>query len=119
MPGGVPKLYFLKNTALDATRNRSARRLCCSSKKHAQRRRCSGEETYIAPDYLVVEVALYPPKGETTAVELSDFALRINGKKTLLTRQAPSMVAAGLNRPQRQSERLRATRSSAEIRARN
>src|SRR5437588_11552680 len=50
--------------------------------------------TYIAKDYLVVEVALYPPKGQP--IDVGRFALRINGKKQLLTQAQPQMVATSL-----------------------
>jgi hypothetical protein len=56
-----------------------------------------GEQTFIARDYLVVEVALFPPKGEIAGVEPAKFSLRINGRKTVLMPQTPAMVAASLN----------------------
>ncbi|HMC63099.1 MAG TPA: hypothetical protein VKJ01_28150 [Candidatus Solibacter sp.] len=56
-----------------------------------------GEQTFIAQDYLVVEVALFPPKGEIVDVEPRKFSLRINGKRIALMPQAPNMVAASLN----------------------
>jgi hypothetical protein len=56
-----------------------------------------GEQTFIAQDYLVVEVALFPPKGESVDVEPGKFSLRINGQKIALMPQAPAMVAASLN----------------------
>jgi len=56
-----------------------------------------GEQTFIAQDYLVVDVALFPPKGEIVDVEPGKFSLRINGRKIALMPQAPSMVAASLN----------------------
>lgn len=59
-----------------------------------------GEETFIASDYLVVEVALFPPKGETIVVRAGDFRLRINGKRQLLPPQTPGMVAASLQHPE-------------------
>ena len=60
----------------------------------------AGEQTFIAEDYLVVEVALFAPKGESVDVEPGKFALRFNGKKTVLFAQSPSMVAASLNHPE-------------------
>jgi hypothetical protein len=60
----------------------------------------AGEQTFIAEDYLVVEVALFPPKGESIDVEPAKFALRFNGKKSVLFAQSPSMVAASLNHPE-------------------
>jgi hypothetical protein len=59
-----------------------------------------GEQTFIAQDYLVVEVALFPPKGETIVVENGNFSLRLNGKKQLLLPQSASMVAAALQHPE-------------------
>jgi hypothetical protein len=56
-----------------------------------------GEQTFIAQDYLVVDVALFPPKGEIVSVEPGKFSLRINGRRIALMPQAPSMVAASLN----------------------
>ena len=57
----------------------------------------SGEQMYLAERYLVVEVALFPPKGESVTAEPSKFALRLNGKKTLLYAQSPALVASHLN----------------------
>src|SRR5271157_5092610 len=53
-----------------------------------------GEASFLAKDYLVVEVAIFPPKGATFIVSIGDFNLRINGKKDLLDAQAATMVAA-------------------------
>ena len=61
-----------------------------------------GEEAYIAPDFLVVEVALYPPKGVTIPVSPSQFTLRVNGKKPLAA-QPPGLVASSLSHPEWQS----------------
>jgi hypothetical protein len=58
----------------------------------------SGEQMYLAENYLVVEVALFPPKGEPIAADADKFALRLNGKKTLLYAQTPTMAASNLNR---------------------
>jgi len=59
-----------------------------------------GEQTFIAKDYLVVEVALYPPKGQTVVIADAGFSLRINGRKPLLQPQPPSMAAASLAHPE-------------------
>jgi hypothetical protein len=59
-----------------------------------------GDKGFLAKDYLVVEVALYPPKGETVEVRNSNFSLRINGRKAVLTPEAVSMVAASLQHPE-------------------
>jgi hypothetical protein len=59
-----------------------------------------GEATYIADRYLVVEVALYPPKDKTVQPEAGQFSLRINGKKQTISPQPASMVAASLQHPE-------------------
>jgi hypothetical protein len=56
-------------------------------------------QMYIADDYLVVEVALYPPKGEAVEVNAGQFTLRVNGKRPLLTVPA-SMVAGSFQHPE-------------------
>jgi hypothetical protein len=56
-------------------------------------------QTYIAPDFLVVEVALYPPKGQGVTVDEGAFALRINGKRQTLSPAVPSMVVSSLQHP--------------------
>ena len=48
---------------------------------------------FIAENYLVVEVALYPPKGDSVHVETTKFSLRVNGKK-LLPPENPTAVAS-------------------------
>jgi hypothetical protein len=64
--------------------------------------------TYVAPDYLVVEVALYPPKGSEINVQPLAFALRLDGKRTLAP-VSTSMVASSLPHPEwRQGPRLEA-----------
>lgn len=60
----------------------------------------AGEEAYIAPEFLVVEVALFPAKGEALQVSLAQFLLRINGKKQALVPQDAQLVAASLTRPE-------------------
>jgi len=59
-----------------------------------------GEQMFIAKDYLVVEVAIFPPKGTTLDIHNSDFSLRINGKKPLLDAQAPARVVADMQHPE-------------------
>jgi hypothetical protein len=56
-------------------------------------------QTIVVQDYLVVEVALYPPPGKPLAVSTGQFTLRLNGKKLLLYAQAPGFVAAALKYP--------------------
>jgi hypothetical protein len=60
-------------------------------------------QTYIAKDFLVVEVALYPPKGQSVDVNEGAFALRINGKKQVLVPAPPSMAASSLQHPEWQT----------------
>jgi hypothetical protein len=57
-------------------------------------------QMFIAQDFLVVELALFPPKGESVTVDYGAFALRINGKKPALLPQPATMVAATLTRPE-------------------
>lgn len=65
-------------------------------------------ETYLAPEFLVVEVALYPPKGTGWEVRSGAFTLRLNGKK-LVSPAAIGMVASSLRNPEwREHPRLEA-----------
>ncbi len=57
------------------------------------------QRSFFLRDYLVVEAAVYPPKGQTLPVSLGQFSLRLNGKKEAIPSQAPSLVAAGLKYP--------------------
>ena len=60
----------------------------------------SGEgRIFVAPHYLVVEVALYPSAEEPLMVAIEHFTLRLNGKKQVLFAQAPGFVAASLKYP--------------------
>jgi hypothetical protein len=59
----------------------------------------SGREMFIAKDYLVVEVALFPAKGEKLLVNAGHFSLRVNGRKQALTPQSPEIVANALQYP--------------------
>ena len=52
--------------------------------------------TYIAKDYLVVEVALYPPKDQSLTVDSRAFSLRVNGGKRPILPVPASMVASVL-----------------------
>jgi hypothetical protein len=63
-----------------------------------------GEVTYLAKDYLVVEVALFPAKDQPIDVHLADFSLRINAKKPALLPDSPAMVAASLTHPEWRTE---------------
>lgn len=59
----------------------------------------SGREMFIAKEYLVVEVALYPAKGESLFVDAGHFSLRVNGRKQALSPEAPEIVASALQYP--------------------
>jgi hypothetical protein len=59
-----------------------------------------GEASYLAPDYLVVDVALYPPKNGALEIDPREFELRINGHKPELLPQPPTMVATSLMHPE-------------------
>jgi hypothetical protein len=59
----------------------------------------SGRQMFIAKDYLVVEVALYPAHGENLLVNASHFSLRVNGRKPALSPQTPEIVANALKYP--------------------
>ena len=59
----------------------------------------SGSQTILAPDYLVVEVAIFPGKEEPVEIRGNSFALRLNGKKLTLPSVAPGFVAASLKYP--------------------
>jgi len=64
--------------------------------------------TYLAPDFLVVEVALYPPKGAEIDVQPTGFSLRLNGRKPLSPAQV-SLVQSSLDHPEwRPTPRLEA-----------
>ena len=56
------------------------------------------KQTFVARDFLVVEVALFAGPGERLEVSDGHFTLRMN-KKTTLTASAPSFVAASLKYP--------------------
>jgi len=58
-----------------------------------------GREMFIAKNYLEVEVALFPAKGENLGVIDGHFSLRVNGRKQALSPQAPEFVAASLKYP--------------------
>lgn len=58
-----------------------------------------GQESFIARGYLVVEVALFPDKGENLAVNTSQFALRVNGHKQAIAAEGAEFVAASLKYP--------------------
>ena len=51
---------------------------------------------YVVPDHLVVEVALFPPKGEPVTTSAGDFELRVDGK--MLRPVTPGTVVAAIER---------------------
>jgi hypothetical protein len=63
-----------------------------------------GEQMFIANDYLVVEVALFPPKETAFEVLRGDFSLRIN-KREPLDAAEPKLVVAQMEHPEWQPER--------------
>ena len=64
-----------------------------------------GEQMYVAQDYLVVEVALFPPKFTTFEVHRGDFSLRINGK-SVLDAADPQMVIEDMKHPEFRTQSL-------------
>lgn len=58
-----------------------------------------GEKMYIAPDNLVVQVALYPLHKRTLRVDARSFRLRVNGRNPEILADSPGMVAASLKYP--------------------
>jgi hypothetical protein len=60
----------------------------------------SGRQTFVVPKHLVVEVAVFPAKGQAVELAAGQFSLRINGKKKdVLHPEAPAFVAASLKHP--------------------
>ena len=53
---------------------------------------------FLVPDYLVVEIAIYPPKSQAVAASAGQFRLRVNKKKEVLADTA-EMVAMSLKYP--------------------
>jgi hypothetical protein len=53
----------------------------------------TGAGSFLAPDYLVIEVAVYPAKKHPVTVSSGQFTLRVNGKE-LLPPELPSVAAA-------------------------
>ncbi|HPQ15661.1 MAG TPA: hypothetical protein PLP04_10545, partial [Bryobacteraceae bacterium] len=65
----------------------------------------SGGQSFFVPDYLVVEVAVFPPKGREIQLSAGQFTLRINGKKDVIFPQPAGFVAASLKYPDWESPR--------------
>jgi hypothetical protein len=59
----------------------------------------AGDQTLLAKDYLVVEVAVFPAVAEPVSIDGNTFKLRLNRQKFLLTSIAPGFVAASLKYP--------------------
>jgi len=59
-----------------------------------------GEAMFVVQDFLVVEVAIFPPKGANFEIYDTDFTLRINGRKQLLEAAAPTLVMADMKHPE-------------------
>jgi hypothetical protein len=57
-------------------------------------------QMFLVEDFLVVEVAMYPPKNAALKVTAADFRLRLNGKNPLLTVASPAFVASAMGRPE-------------------
>src|SRR5579871_600882 len=58
------------------------------------------EATYTTEDYVVVEAGLFGPPQARTKLAISDFSLRINGKKALLPNQPYELVFKSLKDPE-------------------
>jgi len=58
-----------------------------------------GDQTYLAADYLVVEVAVYPKAHDPIVITDETFTLRVNGKKQVIYPQSPGFVAASMKYP--------------------
>ncbi|HUO28490.1 MAG TPA: hypothetical protein VMU80_04685 [Bryobacteraceae bacterium] len=56
-------------------------------------------ETYVARDYLVVEVALFCAPGGAVTLDAAQFGLRVNGRKQMLAPAGPEFVAESLKNP--------------------
>jgi hypothetical protein len=52
-------------------------------------------KTFLAQDYLVVEAALFPKKGELVTASQGDFSLRIDGRTLLKTASAQQVTGDG------------------------
>jgi hypothetical protein len=59
----------------------------------------AGNQTLLTPEYLVFELAVFPPLDSPVEISSGAFALRLNGKKQVLFPVAPGFVAASLKYP--------------------
>ncbi len=73
----------------------------------------AGNQTLVAPDYLVVEVAVFPAGGQSVHIGGDTFALRINGKKFVVAPDSPGMVVASIKYPDWEQRRTAEASASA------
>jgi hypothetical protein len=59
----------------------------------------NAQEPLQSEDYVAVEVGLFGPDGAKLTITVSDFSLRINGKKEAQPSQSPGLVARGIKDP--------------------
>jgi hypothetical protein len=59
----------------------------------------AGNQTLLASEYLVFEVAVFPPRDRAVEISSGTFTLRLNGKKQVLYPVAPGFVAGSLKYP--------------------
>lgn len=59
----------------------------------------AGNQTLLAPEYLVFEVAVFPPRGSAVEIASGTFTLRLNGKKQVFYPVSPGFVAGSLKYP--------------------
>jgi len=59
----------------------------------------AGNQTLLTPEYLVIDVAVFPPRGSAVEIGSGTFTLRLNGKKQVLYPVSPGFVAASLKYP--------------------
>jgi len=59
----------------------------------------AGDQTLLAKDFLVIEVAVFPAFAESVTIDGNTFTLRLNGAKVPLASIAPGFVAASLKYP--------------------
>lgn len=58
-----------------------------------------GRESFVTDNFLVVEVAIFPDAGKSLDIKLTDFTLRVSGKKDVLYAQPPSAVISYVRYP--------------------
>jgi hypothetical protein len=59
----------------------------------------AGDQTLLAKDFLVIEVAVFPAVAQPVTIDGSTFTLRLNGAKLPLASIPPGFVAASLKYP--------------------